>query len=61
MFLFCVLSFFKKGDTIQGGTLFKEILINFEAALFVSLVITVLTVCIYLESDTLAYSLALVI
>ena len=25
MFLFYVLSFFKKGDTIQGGTLFKEI------------------------------------
>ena len=24
-FLFYVLSFFKKGDTIQGGTLFKEI------------------------------------
>ena len=23
MFLFYVLSFFKKGDTIQGGTLFK--------------------------------------
>ena len=23
MFLFHVLSFFKKGDTIQGGTLFK--------------------------------------
>ena len=25
MFLFYVLSFFKKGDTIEGGTLFKEI------------------------------------
>ena len=25
MFLFYVLSFFKKGDTIQGATLFKEI------------------------------------
>ena len=25
MFLFYVPSFFKKGDTIQGGTLFKEI------------------------------------
>ena len=25
MLLFFVLSFFKKGDTIQGGTLFKEI------------------------------------
>jgi hypothetical protein len=25
MFLFYVLRFFKKGDTIQGGTLFKEI------------------------------------
>ena len=25
MFLFYVLSFFKKGDTIQGGTLFREI------------------------------------
>ena len=25
MFLFYVLSFFKKEDTIQGGTLFKEI------------------------------------
>ena len=25
MFLFYVLSFFKKGDTIQGGTLLKEI------------------------------------
>ena len=25
MFLFYVLSFFKKGDAIQGGTLFKEI------------------------------------
>ena len=25
MFLFYVLSFFKKGDTIQRGTLFKEI------------------------------------
>ena len=25
MFLFYVLSFFKKGDTIQGGTIFKEI------------------------------------
>ena len=25
MFLFYVVSFFKKGDTIQGGTLFKEI------------------------------------
>ena len=24
MFLFYVLSFFKKGDIIQGGTLFKE-------------------------------------
>ena len=24
MFLFYVLSFFKKGDTIQGGTLFKK-------------------------------------
>ena len=24
MFLFYVLSFFEKGDTIQGGTLFKE-------------------------------------
>ena len=24
MFLFYVLSFFKKGDTIQGGTLFKR-------------------------------------
>ena len=23
MFLFYVLSFFKKGDTVQGGTLFK--------------------------------------
>ena len=23
MFLFCVLSFFKKGDSIQGETLFK--------------------------------------
>ena len=26
MFLFYVLSFFKKGDTIQVGTLFKEIM-----------------------------------
>ena len=25
MFLFYVLSFLKKGDTIQGGLLFKEI------------------------------------
>ena len=25
MFRYYVLSFFKKGDTIQGGTLFKEI------------------------------------
>ena len=25
MFLFYVLSFFKKRDTIQGGTLFKEV------------------------------------
>ena len=25
MFLFYVLSYFKKGDTIQGGTLLKEI------------------------------------
>ena len=25
MFLIYVLSFFKKGDNIQGGTLFKEI------------------------------------
>ena len=25
MFIFYLLSFFKKGDTIQGGTLFKEI------------------------------------
>ena len=25
MFLFYVLNFFKKGNTIQGGTLFKEI------------------------------------
>ena len=29
MFLFYVLSFFKKGDTIQGGTLFKEIRYTF--------------------------------
>ena len=26
MFLFYVLSFFKKEDTIEGGTLFKEIM-----------------------------------
>ena len=29
MFLFYVLSFFKKGDIIQGGTVFKEILYTF--------------------------------
>ena len=30
MFLFYVLSFFKKGDTIKGGTLFKEIRYTFD-------------------------------
>ena len=37
MFLFYVLSFFKKGETIQGGTLFKEIrYIRLELEFFIS-------------------------
>ena len=31
MFLFYVLSFFKEGDTIQEGTLFKEMLYKSES------------------------------
>ena len=41
MFLFYVLSFFKKENTIQGGTLFKEIryIINLILALFIKICI----------------------
>ena len=33
MFLFYVLSFFKKGDNIQGGILFKEIWYSFDVTI----------------------------